>query len=45
MTYARKVYMKPSVVKQLFIASKTFKTDIANLQSNRISFVPVLTTQ
>ena len=33
-TYARKVHKKPSIVKQLFIACKTFKTEFANLQSD-----------
>ena len=32
--YARKVHQKPSIVKQLFIACITFKTDVANFQSN-----------
>ena len=33
-TCARKVHKKPSIVKQLFIACKSFKTDVVNLQSN-----------
>ena len=33
-TCARKVHKKPSIVKQLFIACKSFKTGVVNLQSN-----------
>ena len=33
-TYARKVYKKLSIEKQLFIAYITVDTDVANLQSN-----------
>ena len=36
--------MKAFIVKQLFIAFITFKTDAAKLQSNKTSFKPVFTT-
>ena len=32
-TYARKVHKKSSIVKQLFIACITFKTNVADLKS------------
>ena len=32
--FAGKVHKEPSIVKQLFIACITFKTDAGNLQTN-----------